>query len=54
MEESYQLVTNYQLNENELKDFFENWKLIYYKEEGNVGNLKMGFREQAMIISQKK
>lgn len=45
---------NYQLNENELKDFFENWKLIYYKEEGNVGNLKMGFREQAMIISQKK
>ena len=44
---------NYQLNENELLDFFEDWKLIFYREEGMIGNLSRGFRNQAMIISQK-
>jgi SAM-dependent methyltransferase len=44
---------NYQLNVNELLDFFKDWKLIYYREEGRVGNLESGFRNQAMIISQK-
>ena len=44
---------NYQLNENELLDFFEDWKLIFYKEEGMIGDLSRGFRNQAMIISQK-
>ena len=43
---------NYQLNENELLDFFEDWKLIFYREEGMIGNLSRGFRNQAMIISQ--
>ena len=44
---------NYQLNKNELLDFFEDWKLIFYKEEGMTGDLSRGFRNQAMIISQK-
>ena len=44
---------DYQLNENELLDFFEDWKLIFYKEEGMIGDLSRGFRNQAMIISQK-
>ena len=43
----------YQLNENELLEFFNDWKLIFYKEEGKIGNLKSGFRNQAMIIAQK-
>ena len=45
---------DYQLNENELLDFFNDWKLIYYREESKVGNIKKGFRNEAMIISQKK
>ena len=44
---------NYQLNKNELLVFFEDWKLIFYKEEGMIGNLSKGFRSQAMIIAQK-
>jgi len=36
-----------------LLDFFEDWKLIFYKEEGMIGDLSRGFRNQAMIISQK-
>ena len=44
---------NYQLNKNELLGFFEDWKLIFYREEGMIGDLSRGFRNQAMIISQK-
>ena len=44
---------DYQLDENELLRFFSDWKLIFYKEEGVTGDLKNGFRNQAMIISQK-
>ena len=44
---------SYQLNKNELLVFFEDWKLIFYKEEGMIGNLSKGFRSQAMIIAQK-
>ena len=44
---------NYQLDGNELLEFFNDWKLIFYREEGKIGNLKSGFRNQAMIIAQK-
>ncbi len=44
---------NYQLDRNELLEFFNDWKLIFYREEGKIGKLKSGFRNQAMIIAQK-
>ena len=44
---------NYQLDGNELLEFFNDWKLIFYREEGKIGNLRSGFRNQAMIIAQK-
>ena len=44
---------DYQLERNELLEFFNDWKLILYREEGKIGNLKSGFRNQAMIIAQK-
>ena len=44
---------NYQLDGNELLEFFNDWKLIFYREEDKIGNLKIGFRNQAMIIAQK-
>ena len=45
---------NYKLDDNELLEFFSDWKLIFYKEEGGIGDLKNGIRNQAMIVSQKK
>ena len=45
---------NYKLDDNELLEFFSDWKLIFYKEEGEIGDLKNGIRNQAMIVSQKK
>jgi DUF438 domain-containing protein len=44
---------DYQLDGNELLKFFNDWKLIFYREEDKIGNLKIGFRNQAMIIAQK-
>ena len=44
---------DYLLKHNELLSMFTNWKIIYYKEEGRIGDIKKGFRNQAMIIAQK-
>lgn len=44
---------DYLLDSNELLIFFEGWKIIYYREEGCLGNIKEGFRNQAMLIAQK-
>ncbi len=44
---------NYLLGKNELLQFFSDWNIIYYCEEGTTGNLEQGFRNQAMIIAQK-
>ncbi len=44
---------DYLLAKNELLFFFKDWNIIYYKEEGTVGRIDQGFRNQAMIIAQK-
>jgi tellurite methyltransferase len=44
---------DYLLDKNELLHFFNDWKLIVYREEGTTGNKNIGFRNQAMIIAQK-
>lgn len=44
---------DYLLENNELLGFFNDWKVIYYREEGKIGDIDHGFRNQAMIIAQK-
>lgn len=44
---------DYLLDKNELLHFFNDWKLIFYREEGTIGDINSGFRNQAMIIAQK-
>ena len=43
----------YLLDKNELLGFFNDWPLLYYREEGQTGDLRRGFRNQAMLIAQK-
>ena len=43
----------YLLDKNELLGFFKDWSLLYYREEGQTGDLRRGFRNQAMLIAQK-
>lgn len=44
---------DYLLDENELLNYFKDWKIIHYTEEGKTGNPNKGFRNQAMLIAQK-
>ena len=44
---------DYLLDNNELLNIFKDWNIIYYTEEGKVGNIEKGFRNQAMLIAQK-
>ncbi|MCZ6803354.1 MAG: methyltransferase domain-containing protein [Proteobacteria bacterium] len=44
---------DYLLDKNELLTFFKDWKIIFYREEGQIGNVESGFRNQAMLIAQK-
>ncbi len=44
---------DYLLGKNELLNLFNNWDIIFYKEEGTVGKIDAGFRNQAMLIAQK-
>lgn len=44
---------DYLLNNNELLKMFNDWNIIVYREEGIVGNIDKGFRNQAMLIAQK-
>ncbi len=44
---------DYLLTENELLNFFNDWKIIFYREEGTIGDINAGFRNQAMLIAQK-
>ncbi len=43
----------YRLTKNELLRFFDNWSIRAYHEEGNIGNIQKGFRDQAMIVAEK-
>jgi tellurite methyltransferase len=44
---------DYLLDRNELLNFFNDWKLLIYREEGITGDTDKGFRNQAMLIAQK-
>lgn len=42
----------YLLDKNELLHFFDDWNILFYKEEGLTGNINLGSRNQAMIVAQ--
>ncbi|GJM05778.1 MAG: type 12 methyltransferase [marine bacterium B5-7] len=44
---------DYLLGKNELLNLFNDWNIICYKEEGTVGKIHAGFRNQAMLVAQK-
>jgi len=43
----------YLLEENELLRLFSGLRILVYREEGNVGDISQGFRNEAMIVAQK-
>ncbi len=44
---------DYLLEKNELLNLFNDWNIIYYREEGTIGKIDEGFRDQAMLLAQK-
>ena len=44
----------YRLQANELLNLFRPLHLIYYHEEGSVGDTDQGFRNEAMLVAQKR
>ena len=44
----------YRLDSNELLRLFSTLHLICYREEGTIGELSIGFRNEAMLIAQKR
>ena len=43
----------FRLDDNELLHLFASLKVLVYREEGQVGNVQLGFRDQAMLVAQK-
>jgi tellurite methyltransferase len=44
----------FRLAEQELLHLFSGLQVLFYREEGCVGNLQRGFRDEAMLIARKK
>ena len=44
---------DYLLDKNELLNFFKDWHILFYREDGKTGNANEGFRNQAMLIARK-
>ena len=44
----------YLLAENELLRLFSGLRILAYREEGNVGDLRRGFRNEALLVAQKR
>ena len=44
---------DFRLQSGELLKVFSDLKLLYYREDGNTGNLSQGCRDQALFIGQK-
>lgn len=44
----------YRLDANELLRLFQSLHLVYYHEEGTVGDTAQGFRNEAMLVAQKR
>lgn len=45
---------DYLLDKNELLSLFNEFIILVYREEGNAGDTSKGFRNEAMLIAQKK
>ena len=45
---------DYLLASNELLKLFNSLHIVFYREEGTIGNIEQGFRNEAMLIAQKK
>lgn len=43
----------YSLAANELLDMFGDLRLVVYREEGRIGDLKRGFRNEALLVGQR-
>jgi hypothetical protein len=41
----------YRLRDNELVSMFSAMRLLVYREEGRIGQLDCGFRDQAMLVA---
>lgn len=44
---------DYRLDNNELLELFHPLHIVYYREEGTLGDIQQGFRNEAMLIGQK-
>lgn len=44
----------YRLEPNELLRLFRPLHIIYYREEGNMGDTRRGFRNEAMLVAQRR
>ena len=44
---------DYLLASNELLNLFSSLNIVFYREEGTIGNIEHGFRNEAMLIAQK-
>lgn len=45
---------DYRLDDNELLKLFAPLHIVYYHEEGTIGDLSKGFRNEAMLIAQRR
>jgi 2-polyprenyl-3-methyl-5-hydroxy-6-metoxy-1,4-benzoquinol methylase len=46
--------SNFRLQDNELLVLFSELRLCFYREEGKLGDINKGFRNEAMLLAQKK
>ncbi len=44
----------FRLAENELLEMYSSLKILVYREEGHVGDVTKGFRDEALLVAQKK
>jgi len=45
---------DFRLGENELLDLFRALRIVYYREEGRLGDLSAGVRDVALLVAQKR
>jgi SAM-dependent methyltransferase len=45
---------DFRLGENELLDLFRALRIVYYREEGRLGDLSAGVRDEALLVAQKR
>ena len=45
---------DYRLDTNELLQLFAGLQIIHYREDGTIGDLQCGFRNEAMLIARRR